>query len=148
MVGEDDRLVGGEHRVEAAVVEAVRVLPGRHQPHQVEDVDDPHRNLRQVPAQHSAIWHIECFGSMDNRKVLLQNLRDHHRSAGQTDGSSLSQAQHGRGDAAPFLPLPIQSLYGHESFLSQQPRQEGKQRGPQRVIMHKIVASDERMRRA
>ena len=51
MIGEDHRLVGGEERVEFAVGQAVRVLPVVLQPHQVDDVDEPHLQLRQPLAQ-------------------------------------------------------------------------------------------------
>ena len=51
VVGEDDRPRGREERVELGVGEAVRVLALRLQPHQVDDVDDPHLQLGQVLAQ-------------------------------------------------------------------------------------------------
>jgi hypothetical protein len=38
--GEEDRLLGGEQRVEVAVGEAVRVLVRGLQPHEIHDVDD------------------------------------------------------------------------------------------------------------
>ena len=51
VVGEDDRLVGGEERVEVAVGQAVRMLALRLQRHQVDDVDDADLQLGQVLAQ-------------------------------------------------------------------------------------------------
>ncbi len=46
VVGEDDRPVGGEEGVELAVGEPVRVLALRLEPHQVDDVHDPHLQRR------------------------------------------------------------------------------------------------------
>ena len=51
VVGEDDRPVGREERVEDPVGEAVRMLALRLEAHQVDDVDDAHPQLRQVLAQ-------------------------------------------------------------------------------------------------
>ena len=51
VVGEDDRPVGREERVEVAVGEAVRVLGVGLQPHQVDDVDDAHLQVGQLAAQ-------------------------------------------------------------------------------------------------
>src|SRR5690606_8421465 len=51
VVGEDDRLVGGEQAVVLEVGHAVRVLPAGQQPGEVHDVDHPDRQLRQVTAQ-------------------------------------------------------------------------------------------------
>ena len=51
VVGEDHRAVGGEERVELAVGQAVRVLGGLLQPHQVDDVDDAHAQVGQALAQ-------------------------------------------------------------------------------------------------
>jgi hypothetical protein len=47
VVGEDDRPVGREQRVELAVRKPVRVLALGLQAHEVDDVDDPHLQLRQ-----------------------------------------------------------------------------------------------------
>ena len=51
VIGEDDRLVRGEDHVELAVGQAVRMLGLVLQPHQVHDVDEPHLQFREVPAQ-------------------------------------------------------------------------------------------------
>ena len=51
VVGEDHRLAVGEQRVELPLGEPVRVLGLRLQPHQVDDVDDPHLQLGQALAQ-------------------------------------------------------------------------------------------------
>ena len=51
VVGEDDRLVLGEERVEVVVAQAVRVLGWRLEPHQVDDVDHADLQLREVLAQ-------------------------------------------------------------------------------------------------
>src|SRR5690349_9304434 len=51
VVGEDDRLVGGEDGVELGVRQAVRVLGGRLQAHEVHDVDDAHLEVGQVVAE-------------------------------------------------------------------------------------------------
>ena len=51
VVGEDDRLVGGEQRVELVVGQPVRVFGVRLQPHDVDDVDHPHRQVGQFAAQ-------------------------------------------------------------------------------------------------
>src|SRR6185436_5998052 len=48
VVGEDDRTVGGEQRVELLVRQAVRVLARRLQAHQVHHVDDAYREFGQV----------------------------------------------------------------------------------------------------
>ena len=51
VVGEDHRPVGGEQRVELGVAHPVRVLGVGLQPHQVDDVDHPDPQLRQVLAE-------------------------------------------------------------------------------------------------
>ena len=51
VVGEDHRAVRGEQRVELTVTEAVRMLGRRLQPHEVDDVDHPDRQVRQLSAQ-------------------------------------------------------------------------------------------------
>jgi hypothetical protein len=51
VVGEDHRPVRGEDAVDLAVREPVRVLALVLQPHDVDDVDQPHLEVGQVPAQ-------------------------------------------------------------------------------------------------
>lgn len=51
VVGEDHRPVGGEDRVVLAVAHAVWVQALRLQPHQVDDVDHPHHQFRDVLPQ-------------------------------------------------------------------------------------------------
>ena len=51
VVGEDDRLVGGEHHVEVAVGQPVRMLGFVLQAHQVDDVDEPDLEFGQMGAQ-------------------------------------------------------------------------------------------------
>jgi len=51
VVGEDDRPVHGEKRVELGVRQPVRVLARRLQPHQVDDVDHTHPQLGEVLTQ-------------------------------------------------------------------------------------------------
>ncbi len=48
MVGEDDRAVGGEERIEPGVGHAVRMLVLILQTHQVDDVDDPDLQLGEI----------------------------------------------------------------------------------------------------
>src|ERR1700760_960372 len=48
---EDHRPVGGEQRVELAVGESVGMLALRLERHQVDDIDHPHLEIREVPAQ-------------------------------------------------------------------------------------------------
>ncbi len=50
VVGEDHRAPGGEQRVELLLGESVRVLDVGLQAHQVDDVDDPHLQLRAARA--------------------------------------------------------------------------------------------------
>ena len=45
VVGEDDRPVAREQRVEVSIGEAVRMLVLRLEPHQVDDIDDAHLQL-------------------------------------------------------------------------------------------------------
>ena len=49
--GEDDRLVGGEQRVEIVIRKPVRMLARRLQLHQVDDVDDANLQVRGVLAE-------------------------------------------------------------------------------------------------
>ena len=51
VVGEDDRTVGREQRVELMVGEPVRVLALRLETHQVDDVDDPDPEVGQMVAK-------------------------------------------------------------------------------------------------
>ena len=51
VVGEDGRLVAGEHSVKLAVRQAMRVLRVRLQAHQVDDVDHPHSQVGQFTPQ-------------------------------------------------------------------------------------------------
>jgi len=50
VVGEDDRLVRGEERVELLIRHAVRMFGGGLQAHQVDDVDDADLEVRHVLA--------------------------------------------------------------------------------------------------
>ena len=52
VVGEHDRPVGREERVELLIGEPVRMLAVGLQPHQVDDVDDPHLQFGQLAPDH------------------------------------------------------------------------------------------------
>ena len=75
VVGEDHRPVLGEQRVELDVRQAVRVLPVVLQAHEVDDVDDAHLQVGEVPAQ-----------DVDGRQRLHASGR-RRRSANTTSGS-------------------------------------------------------------
>ena len=51
VIGEDDRAVRREQGVERLVRQAVRVLAGRLEAHQVDDVDEPDAQVRQLRPQ-------------------------------------------------------------------------------------------------
>jgi hypothetical protein len=64
MEGEDNRLVRGEQRVEPGILQAVRVLGFGLQFHQIDDVDNPDLQVRQVlpgdgyRGQHLQRWYV------------------------------------------------------------------------------------------
>ena len=51
VVGEDDRPVWGEQRVELRVGQAVRMLRVRLEAHQIHDIHDSDREVREMPAE-------------------------------------------------------------------------------------------------
>ena len=74
VIGEDDRSVRREERVEVAVREPVRMLALRLEPHQVDDVDDPHAQLP-ADARGEAPWPRASRGSARRR-----SKRGRHRA--------------------------------------------------------------------
>ena len=77
MEGEDDRLVPGEKLVEIHVIQSVRVLGLRLQPHQVDDVDHPDFQIEQMLAHNGDRGErLQRQRPLQQRIVIEINLAD------------------------------------------------------------------------